>query len=59
MLIGDEVTSKPDASKLLMLISQTSLLCRDVADISRNTFSKANDVGAVVVAVVLEARCLP
>ena len=58
MLIGDEVAPKPDASKFLMLIPQSQLQCWDVADVSQNTFSKDNDSGAVVVAVVFGVRCL-
>ena len=44
------------ASKFLMLSPQSQLLSRDVADVSKSTFnfSKTNDVGMVVVAVVLE-----
>ena len=45
------VTPKPDALKFLMLIPQSQLLCRDVADISKHKSSKPNDVGAVIVAV--------
>ena len=48
-------TSEPDASRFLMLIPQPQLLYWDVAAVSENMFSKSNDVGAVVVAVV---RCL-
>ena len=47
VLVGDEVTSKPDASKFLMLIPQSQLLCRIV--MSPSTHSPS---------VVLEVRGL-
>ena len=56
---SDEVTTKPDATKFLMLIPETWLLCRDVPDVSKNYLSEVHDVGAVVVAVVLEVRGFP
>ena len=59
MLVGDAVTSEPDASKFLMLIPQLQLLRWDVADVSEKAFSKIDDIGAVVVAVILKVRCLP
>ena len=58
MLIRDEVSAKPDATKFLMLIPETQLLSRDVPDVSKNNLSEVHDVGAVVVAIVLEVRCL-
>ena len=49
VLIHDEVTSNPDASKLLRLIP---------GNVPKDNLSKANYVGAVVVEVVLEVGSL-
>ena len=59
MLIRDEVMAKPDATKFLMLILETEFLSRDVPDVSKNNLSEGHNVGAVVVALVLEVRGLP